>query len=158
MTNPCLTLDAGDRGSGYQASYPKDRVHSSVLLRANHQVPSSEDLEVPSKSRAKTVCTGSGLPAHVTDKAGLSTLAREAGSSLPQLAWGRPTEEQLVLAVPLLGNLISLPETQYCYTPSYGKSPSGTWMAHRDSLLGRGASSLPLLHAVPMHCAPIWFS
>ena len=82
------------------ASNPEDSVRRSDPVRADHQTPGSEDLGCPRKSHAKTVRTGSGLLTQVQDKAGFSTLAGEARSSLPQTAWGRPTEEQPALAVP----------------------------------------------------------
>ena len=45
VSDSCLISHAGDRGSGHQASHPKDKVHRSVPLRADHQAPGTEDLE-----------------------------------------------------------------------------------------------------------------
>ena len=84
------------------------------------------------------ICTGSGLPAKVQDKAGISTLVGEARSSLPHLGCGYPTEEQPVLAVSL-----QLLREQ----PALAVSSKGVLHSHHSigqSLMEQPALAVPL--------------
>ena len=89
VTDPHLTPSTGDGCLVHQSSHPEDRVLHPATFCAGHQAPGTE-----------TVLLGSGPPTQGTDKAG-PTLAWEARSNLPQLAWVGPSEKSPVLAVSL---------------------------------------------------------
>ena len=89
-----------------QVTRPSTPGTETTAHRANLQATGIEDLEAHCKSYAKTSLTGSGLPALVKDKAGLSALAKTVSFSLSQHVLAIPLEflgEQPVLAVPAPG-------------------------------------------------------